>query len=220
MSEIDPSREEYLGTLIREARENAGVTTDECAQALGLTAEAYDQIERGELPVSLPQLEVLAMVLNVPMSYFWRGEELQKDLGVDYATYMALRQRIIGLALRRARIDASWSVQRLADEAELSTEQLEAFERGDEPIPYLLLASLADLLDAPLNEFTMEQTGPLSRHEQALARRQNFDELPEDVQAFVAEPSNLIYLQTAMRLSTMDVDRLRGIAEGILDITF
>jgi hypothetical protein len=60
----------------------------------------------------------------------------------------------------------------------------------------------------------------LGKHEQALARRQGFDDLPEDVQAFVVEPGNLSYLQTAMRLSVMDVDKLRGIAEGILDITF
>lgn len=220
MSELDPSRARYLGTLIAEARENAGVLAGDCAQALGLSAEAYELAEQGKLDLSLPQLEVLAMVLRVPMAYFWRGEQLPKTPETDFVTYLALRQRIVGVSLRQARLDAGWSVERLADEADLSGEQVEAFERGDEPIPYLMLASLADLLDVSLNDFTLEQDGPLGRHERALARRQNFQDLPEDVQAFVAEPSNLIYLQTAMRLSVMDVDRLRAIAEGILDITF
>jgi len=220
MSELDPSRAKYLGTLIAEARENAGLPADDCAQALGLPVEDYEQVERGELPLSLPQLEVLAMVLKVPMAYFWRGEQLQQAPDIDFATYMALRQRIVGVSLRQARLDAGWSVERLADEADLSVEQVEAFERGDEPLPYLLLASLADLLDASLNDFTQEADGPLGRHERTLTRRQNFQDLPEDVQAFVAEPGNLIYLKTAMRLSVMDVDRLRAIAEGILDITF
>ena len=97
---------------------------------------------------------------------------------------------------------------------------LREVDDSDEPIPYLLLASLVDLLDASLNDFTLEENGPLGRHEQALARRLQFENLPEDVQAFVSGPGNLIYLQTAMRLSAMDVDRLRNIAEGILDITF
>jgi transcriptional regulator with XRE-family HTH domain len=220
MSEMDPSRAKYLGTLIAEARENAGLVATDCAQALGMPVEAYEEAEQGVLPLSLPQLEVLAMVLNVPMAYFWRGEELQKAPVIDFATYMTLRQRIIGISLQQARLDAGWSVERLADEADLSAEQVAAFEQGDEPIPYLLLASLADLLDAPLNDFTLEKDGPLGRHERALARRQQFEDLPEDVQAFVATPANLIYLQTAMRLSAMDVDRLRSIAEGILDITF
>lgn len=217
---MDPSRARYLGTLIREAREHAGVTADECAQALGISAAEFDRAEQGELPLSLPQLEVLAMVLKLPMAYFWSGEQSQPDPEIDYDTYIAIRQRIIGVSLRQSRVDAGWSAQRLADEAEISTDQLEAFERGAEPIPYLLLETLADLLDTPLNDFTFEQHGPLSRHERTLARRRNFDNLPEDVQSFVAEPGNLVYLQTAMRLSVMDVDRLRGIAEGILDITF
>lgn len=220
MSELDATRAKYLGKLIREARESAGVSLEECAEALNISVESYQTAEEGELPLSLPQLEVLALVLDLPMAYFWSGQQPQEDQTTDYAQYMILRQRIVGVSLRQARVDAGWSVQRLADEAELSTEQIEAFEQGAEPIPYLLLESLAELLDAPLNDFTVERVGPLSRHEQALARRQNFEELPADVQAFVAEPTNLIYLQTAMRLSEMDVDRLRSIAEGILDITF
>jgi transcriptional regulator with XRE-family HTH domain len=220
MSEIDATRARFLGKLIQDAREGAGVTSEECAKALGISLDAYAQAEQGELPLSLPQLEVLALVLNLPMAYFWSGKQLPEDRLVDYAQYMILRQRIIGVALQQARIDAGWSIQRLADESDVATEQIESFERGQEPIPYLLLESLADLLDAPLNVFTVEQSGPLGRHEQALTRRENFEALPEEVQAFVADPGNLIYLQTAMRLSDMDVDRLRGIAEGILDITF
>lgn len=220
MTEIDPSRARYLGTLIAEARENAGLLAGDCAQALGMPAEAYELVEQGELPLSLPQLEVLAMVLKVPMAYFWRGEQLTEAPEIDFASYMALRQRIVGVSLRQARLDAGWSVEQLADEAGLPPAQVEAFERGDEPIPYLVLDSLVDLLDASLNDFTLEHDGPLGRHERTLARRQSFADLPEDVQVFVAEPGNLIYLQTAMRLSAMDVDRLRAIAEGILDITF
>lgn len=220
MSEIDATRAKYLGKLIQEARESACVSPDDCAQSLDISVESYNQAERGELPLSLPQLEVLALVLNLPMTYFWSGELQKRNRDVDYAQYMVLRQRIIGVSLRQARVDAGWSAQRLADESGLSTEQVEEFEQGYEPIPFLVLETLADLLDTPLNDFTVERTGPLSKHEQSLARRQNFEDLPEDVQAFVAEPGNLIYLQTAMRLSDLDVDRLRGIAEGILDITF
>ena len=40
------------------------------------------------------------------------------------------------------------------------------------------------------------------------------------MRAFIAEPINRNYIETAMRLSEMDVDRLRLIAESILDITF
>jgi hypothetical protein len=37
---------------------------------------------------------------------------------------------------------------------------------------------------------------------------------------FVAEPINGAYLETAMHLSEMDAQRLRTIAESLLEITF
>ena len=220
MSEIDSMRARRLGNLVRVARENVGASVEDCAQALGLSVEAYVQAEEGEALLDLPQLEVLAMGLELPMAYFWDGEQPEKGSAVDYGQYMALRQRIVGVSLQQARVDHGRSVQQLADEAGLTTDQIEAYERGVEPIPYLQLELLANILGASLNDFTVEKHGPLGKHEQALARRQGFDDLPEDVQAFVVEPGNLSYLQTAMRLSVMDVDKLRGIAEGILDITF
>ena len=220
MSAMDPTRAKFLGNLIQEAREFTGASPEDCALALGIPIENYRQAEQGETPLNLPQLEVLAMYLDLPMAYFWGGEQLHSSPTVDYSQYMALRQRIVGVLLKQARIDAGWSVQRLADEADLTTDQLEGYEKGEEPIPYLQLEFLADMLDASLNDFTVEAHGPLGRHELDVARRQQFNELPEDVQAFVVEPGNLSYMQTAMRLSVLDVDRLRGIAEGILDITF
>lgn len=220
MSEIDPTRAKFLGNLIRQARVNNGTSFEDCAWALNMSVETYQQAEQGEVPLDLPQLEVLAMCLDVPMAYFWGAEQLATPAKIDYGQYMALRQRIVGVSLERARIDAGWSVQQLADEVSLSAEQIESYERGSEPIPYLLLESLAEALSASLNDFTVEPHGPLGRHERALARRKEFGRLPDDVQAFVVGPGNLSYLRTAVRLSELDVDRLRGIAEGILDITF
>ncbi len=220
MSEVDPKRAKFLGDLIRGARERAGASVEDCAQVLDMPEETYLQAEQGETPIYLPQLEALAMYLNLPMAYFWGSEQLQEEPEVDYSQYMALRQRIVGVSLQQARLDAGWTVQRLADEAGLKPEQIEAFEHGMEPIPYLQLERLADVLDVSINDFTAETHGPLGRHELALARRQQFQRLPDEVQAFISEPANLTYLQTAIRLSELDVDRLRGIAEGILDITY
>ena len=48
----------------------------------------------------------------------------------------------------------------------------------------------------------------------------DLDELPEDVREFILRPINRSYLDLAIRLSGLSVERLRGIAEGILDITY
>ena len=75
MSEVDPNRAELLSDLVRAAREQAGRSPEECAQMLGISAEEFANLEASPAELTLPQLETLAMALNVPMSHFWGSVE-------------------------------------------------------------------------------------------------------------------------------------------------
>jgi hypothetical protein len=44
--------------------------------------------------------------------------------------------------------------------------------------------------------------------------------LPLEVRQFVATPVNRPYLELAMKLSSMSRDKLRAVAENLLDITY
>jgi len=48
---------------------------------------------------------------------------------------------------------------------------------------------------------------------------QNFLELPEELREFASKPVNRPYLELAMKLSSMSKDKLRSVAEDLLDIT-
>jgi hypothetical protein len=48
---------------------------------------------------------------------------------------------------------------------------------------------------------------------------QDFLQLPPDLQEFVCKPINRPYLDLAIKLSGMSTDKLRGVAEDLLDIT-
>jgi hypothetical protein len=82
------------------------------------------------------------------------------------------------------------------------------------------LERLARLAGQPLDTFLDDTRGPLGRHEAANERQRRFQELPLEVQSFVIKPANINYLETAMHLSELDVDRLRTIAASILEITY
>jgi hypothetical protein len=49
---------------------------------------------------------------------------------------------------------------------------------------------------------------------------QHFLEMPPDLREFVALPVNRPYLELAMKLSNMSRDKLRSVAENLLDITY
>jgi transcriptional regulator with XRE-family HTH domain len=220
VSEVDADRARFLGELVQTARLRAGRSREDCAQVLGVSPEAFGQMESGETSPSLPDLEILAMYLKVPMDHFWGGEQPPESRPVDYSGYVFLRQRIIGALLRQARIQARRSVEEVAAKANVSPSQVEAYEAGSEAIPFLQLEQIARYLDVPMTQFSDDRHGPLAQHEAEIAMQRRFGQLPPEMKAFVTEPINRTYLETAMRLSEMDVDRLRGIAEGILDITF
>jgi transcriptional regulator with XRE-family HTH domain len=221
MSEVDPNRAKLLSDLILDAREQAGRSPEECAQVLGLSAEEFAKLEASPAELTLPQLETLAMALNVPMSHFWGTVEPRgHDEKPDFVLYRSLRQRIIGLNLYQARMQAGRSSLDLAADLGLPVETITAYETGREPISYFEMEQLSLNLGVPLTYLTEETHGPLASHEAKMHMQQRFEQLPPDIKAFVVEPINLSYMETAIRLSELDVDKLRSIAEGILDITY
>ena len=64
-------RDRIIGLLLRDAREQADKTKRECARALGVSSGTITAYEEGRKSISLPELEVLSYVLDVPVSHFW-----------------------------------------------------------------------------------------------------------------------------------------------------
>jgi hypothetical protein len=48
----------------------------------------------------------------------------------------------------------------------------------------------------------------------------DFQNLPADIQLFVSKPVNRPYIDLAIRLSGMSVEKLRSLAEVLLEITY
>jgi transcriptional regulator with XRE-family HTH domain len=215
-------RNRIIGVLLRDARRRAGRTKVECADALGVSPDIIDAYEEGREPISLPELEALGYVLDTPIDRFWESEPSLETEGVppDLPAMLALRNRIIGALLRQARLEADMTQQELAEILNCPPSRIAGYEHAEQPIPVAELELLGRRLGLPLEHFMDGQMGTVGawHRQQAIDRR--FHELPEDVQAFVAKPVNIKYLEVAMRLSKMPASKLRGIAEGLLEITY
>jgi transcriptional regulator with XRE-family HTH domain len=221
--EVLALRNRIIGLLIRDAREQADKTKRECAAALGISTSTITAYEEGRKPISLPQLEVLSYVLDVPVSYFWKKRDPADLVPADeppLQEVLALRHRIVGALLRQARLDADVSRKELADVLGCSTGTITSYEFGRKPIPLSELELLAQRLRLPLEFFLDEQEGPVgewNRQQEAFAQ---FTELSREMQEFVANPTHVKYLEIAVKLSQMPVGGLRAIAEGLLEITY
>jgi transcriptional regulator with XRE-family HTH domain len=59
---------------IRLARENKGLTQDFIAIQLDMTASNYAKIERGELPMTLEHLDIIAKTLKIKAADFFNAQ--------------------------------------------------------------------------------------------------------------------------------------------------
>lgn len=212
-----------MGLLLEDARNGAGRSVEDAAGTLGVAPDAYRALERGEATPSLPQLEVLAYFYNVPVGHFWRGDTLaverkEADIKQRLPDILQLRQRILGLQIRQLREQAGLTLGDVAEELDIDPNRLEAVEDGAETLPLNELEQLAHVLKAGLDDLRDEH-GPIGAWLQSQDDFESFGDLPADVRAFILNPINRSYLDLAIRLSDLEVDRLRSIAESILEIT-
>ncbi len=103
-------RSKKLGVLIRDAREASGKSIKECAAAVGVTPGIFGSFERGTRPPSLPQLEVIAYYLDIPLDHFWGSTAISEQppptSQLDIDGLLQLRQESIGAHLEQARTEA------------------------------------------------------------------------------------------------------------------
>jgi len=215
-------RNRIIGLLLRDAREQAGRTKSECAAALGISASTITAYEDGRQSISLPELEVLAYVLNTPITHFLDPDPQlateKESLALE--DVLELRHRIVGALLRQARTDADMTQKDLADILDCSASHISAYEYGKSPIPVAELELLVQHLDLRLEYFLDTQRGPVGKWHQQENAWQRFCELPEKVKEFISQPINIKYMEVAMRLADMPAGGLRDIAAGLLDITY
>jgi len=217
-------RRKILGVKIRHARMRAGLSLKEVGEELGVSGGLMSDIEFGRRDVSLPYLEVLALLFNVPVIYFLSDiplEEPKRDFPTRQA--LALRHRIIGVLLRQARIEGGRSQEELADLLGVSAGRISSYEFGKTEIPLQELETLADYLDVSLSYFLDQGLAPKQNgggSAASLDEVSQFTRFPKDVRQFLSNPANLLYINIAMSLSDLSADTLRSLAEGLLEVTY
>ena len=89
---------------------------------------------------------------------------------------------------------------------------------GERPIPASILEGLLELLEQDIDEL-VDQDGPIGQWLDEGKSIQDFLELPPELRSFVCKPINRPYLELALSLSGLSTEKLRSVAETLLDIT-
>ena len=215
-------RRRIIGVLLRTARLRAQKDVDECAAALSCDPAFIVRAEEGRADLTLPQLEGLADILDVPLNCLLGEQEIPTEPPLPEPLYrqykMALRRKIIGVLLRQAREDGGYGLEEVAAQLECDPGQLNRVELGQEPIAVTDLQALAGMLGLSIDEFVAEGRA-LGRDGDGTPPA-DLEHLSPELRAFVQQPMNAAYVQIALNLSQMPAQALRQFASGLLEITY
>jgi transcriptional regulator with XRE-family HTH domain len=215
-------RARKLGLLIRDARLASRKKISECATAINITPGIYRAYEDGRRSPSLPEVEALAFYFQMPIDRFWSREVISDDeaptKSLNLNVLFPLRHRVVGALLRQKRMEANRSIKSLAEDTGISLRKLKAYELGEKPISLPELEACILALETRIEGF-FDQSSPIGQWLTQQQAVQEFLNLPVELQAFVSIPVNRPYLDLARKMSLISTEKMREIAEGLLDIT-
>ncbi len=214
-------RARMIGVLIQDARLNAERSIDECAQLLRVSVDEMQGWESGDSTPSLPQIELLAYYLGVPVSHFWGTDTLEAKNGRHadiQSEYVALRNRMIGAMMRQARDELGVQLEEINEASAIPVDLLVQYEMGELPIPMHELSVLSGILKKNTSYF-LETSGYIGEWLQMREEWKHFLELPDEKRQFAANPRNIGFIEIAIMFSKMPVEDLRQVGASILDIT-
>jgi transcriptional regulator with XRE-family HTH domain len=224
-NELIEIRSKKIGVLIKQMRENRGITEQDCADWLGISLGDYQAMEKGGKCASLPQIESLSRYLSFPLEAFASmsasvlpQNNLPKNVNLDL---LAVREKKIAILLKQELEKKGLTLQELAAESTISLDELTGYFRNSEPIPFSQLLSILSALQIPLDQLFIHESSPAQQSDTPVAGN---DALPahlsDTIVDFISKPANLPYLELAMRFSKMDAEKIRSIASSLLEITY
>lgn len=145
------------GLLLRHARVRSGRNQADLADALHVSRRRYTQYELGQSDITLPELEQIASLCGVPLSFFFDEQSAVQDEGAELACQTAprLQRKIVGAQLRQARQRAGKSIKECAEVLGVTTRLLCQYEKGEKDIPPQELEALASYLGVSVGSWAV-----------------------------------------------------------------
>jgi transcriptional regulator with XRE-family HTH domain len=130
-------RQKIMGVLLRHARQTAGRSQTELASSLHIPTSRYAQYEHGQREITLPELEVVAELCDVPLGFFFDHSAAVEDDGVAALTpaIPRLQRKLVGLQLRQARQCAGKSHKEIAEALGIPPRHVSEYESGERDVP-------------------------------------------------------------------------------------
>ena len=169
-SQLYSLRAKKIGLKIAIARQKKMLSIEDLAQKLGLHAGELAQMEKGITSPSLPQLQVMASVLDFPMDDLLNTkvlEPLQQEINPSsLIRYYEIRNRMLGIQVKKNRFQLNLSIEQLAKTCDIPVSDIELYESGQTSIPLPVLLKISEVLHLPYEKIQAVATSVIEETEE------------------------------------------------------
>mgnify|MGYP001167491469 CR=1 FL=1 len=208
---------DHVAAGLLKAREFRGLGLKETAELLGISAAVLKSYENGRYLPSLPTLESLAYIYQIPLDILLSPDKL------DDFTYqpnteqlqqlMKVRRNIISTTLLIALEKIGLSQKDLADRSGVSRSKIQRYLNGDDiPLDDLEKISNAISVDQKQLFDTESQIGLWQVKQKAFEK---FSQLPEEIIGFLGNNENLEFINLAKSLSSLELAELEKLTDSL-----
>jgi transcriptional regulator with XRE-family HTH domain len=164
-----------IGVKIAMARQKNFLSIETLASKLGLHPDELSQMEKGLNSPSLLDMPIDDL-LNTKVL-----ESLQQEIEPSsLPRYYEIRNRMLGIQIKKNRYQQNQSVEQLAQLCEIPTSDMETYETGQTPIPLPRFLKISEVLHLPYER--IQPAGDISPVELEVPPVIQPDEIPQQLE--------------------------------------
>ena len=219
---MDKLNLDFLPANLALVRESSGKSLKEVSEILGIPTSRLKNYEKGKYIPSLPEIESLAFIYQIPRSAFFSEMTSDKVETVpaddQLEKLIEIRQKIIGTKLNMAREQAEMSLKALSECTGIPTSRIKRYEEGISQVPANELQTIAECLEIPILEF-FDSESPIGRWQMNQESLKKFDQLEAEQKMFLTDSENQKVIELARTLKSIGVEKLKELAISLLNFT-
>jgi transcriptional regulator with XRE-family HTH domain len=207
---------EYIAAGLLKAREFRGLSQKETADLLGISTAAIKSFENGKNLPSLPALESLAYIYQIPLDVLASPDKLEdftyQPNSEQLQQLLKVRRNIISTSLQIALDNREMSQKELSAQTGVSRSKIKRYLDGDD-IPLDALKKISDALSIDQKQLidSESQIGFWQAKQKAFEK---FSQMPEAMVEFLSKSENLDFISLAEVLSSLDLAELDNLSNA------
>ena len=189
---------------IRQIRKITQRSIHDCASFLDISKNEYLAFERGENFLSLPQIELLAAFLGVPVSKLFEEDPDKKDLVLIrdrhlHPRYQHIRQKMVRAEISLRQAEQNLSLEDLHQITQIPVNTLEDYLHIGAPIPIHHMLELLQALNLAIDLFLETNWQNGQEEKQSIEQTKWQPEFPDENQQEPFEEDLYILLRDALK---------------------